>query len=115
MTETKRENGFDIDLLLHPARAFESPAEIVNDRDLTTNEKRAILASWASDACAVDSAPELRSMPNGKPVTFDDIMDALRALDGAAAEKPHYRKLVTRARRLRSVFRPRDSGDIFLS
>jgi hypothetical protein len=25
------------------------------------NEKRAVLSSWASDACAVEAAPDLRS------------------------------------------------------
>ncbi|HET7383471.1 MAG TPA: hypothetical protein VFJ59_12925, partial [Pseudolabrys sp.] len=51
---------FDLDALLHPARAFAHPMDVVRDPDLTLNEKRAILASWASDACAVEAAPELR-------------------------------------------------------
>ena len=36
---------FDLDLddLLHPARAFAHPQEVVSDPDLTLNEKRAIL------------------------------------------------------------------------
>jgi hypothetical protein len=73
--------NFDLDELLHPASAFDHPSEVVNDPDLTLNEKRAILASWASDACAVEAAPELRSSPSGTPVRFDDIMEALRNLD----------------------------------
>jgi hypothetical protein len=73
--------AFDLDALLHPAQAFEHPSAVVNDPDLTLNEKRAILASWASDACAVEAAPALRQGPNGKPVSFDEIMDALRSLD----------------------------------
>ena len=72
---------FDLDDLLHPAQAFGHPSEVVNDPDLTLNEKRAILASWASDACAVEAAPDLRRSPGGPAVRFDDIMDALRALD----------------------------------
>jgi hypothetical protein len=72
---------FDLDGLLHPAQAFGHPSEVVNDPDLTLNEKRAILASWASDACAVEAAPELRSAPHGSTVRFDEIMDALRTLD----------------------------------
>ena len=48
---------------------------MVDDPDLTLNEKRAILASWASDACAIEAAPELRVGPKA-PVRFDDIMDA---------------------------------------
>ena len=36
---------FDLDSLLHPAQVFEHPSRVVNDPDLTLNEKRAILAS----------------------------------------------------------------------
>lgn len=105
---------FDIDALLHPARAFSHPSDVVSDPDLTINEKRAILASWASDACAVEAAPDLRQPPNGPQVHFDDIMDALRGLDGEQAKKVDYGKLLNRARRARSLFRPGDGGDIFL-
>jgi hypothetical protein len=53
----------------------------VSDPDLSLNEKRAILASWASDACAIEAAPALRKTPTGRIVPFDEIMDAMRALD----------------------------------
>ena len=68
---------FDLDtLLLHPAGAFAQPADVVRDPDLTLNEKRAILASWASDACAIEAAPALRQPPGAaRPVSFDDVMD----------------------------------------
>jgi hypothetical protein len=75
----------DLDTLLHPSQAFDRPADVVNDPNLSLNEKRAILASWASDACAIESAPALRNNPSGRVVSFDDIMDALRALDKQAA------------------------------
>lgn len=78
------DNKLSLDELLHPANAFGHPSEVVNDPDLTINEKRAILASWASDACAVEAAPDLRIGPRGSPVRFDDIMDALRMLDRQA-------------------------------
>jgi hypothetical protein len=106
---------FDIDQFLHPARAFQTPAQVLSDPDLTLAEKRAVLASWASDACAVEASPELRQPPNGPIVTYDEIMDALRALDSEAAKRqpPDYEKLVTRARRLKDVFQPRGSRDIF--
>src|ERR1700692_1905336 len=81
---------FSLYQLLHPANAFEHPREVVDDPDLTLNEKRAILASWASDACAIEAAPELRQAPGStEPVRYDDVMDALRALDRQASE--HYR------------------------
>jgi hypothetical protein len=77
----------DLDDLLHPAQAFEHPSDVVNDADLTLNEKRAILASWASDACALKAAPLLRPAPGvKKPVGFDDVMEALRALDRQAQQ-----------------------------
>jgi hypothetical protein len=82
------ETRFDLDALLHPGGAFGHPMEVVRDGDLTLNEKRAILASWASDACAVEAAPGLRATPSGKTVRWDDIMDALRLLDAQAADAP---------------------------
>jgi len=97
---------FDLDELLHPAQAFGHPSEVVNDPDLTLNEKRAILASWASDACAVEAAPELRSAPCGSAVRFDDIMEALRALD-KQANGPRYRNFMHRGR---NFWRDRERG-----
>jgi hypothetical protein len=80
MHDRQREN-FNLDQLLNPAQAFGHPSEVANDPNLTLNEKRAILASWASDACAIEAAPDLRRSPSGPVVRFDEIMDALRALD----------------------------------
>jgi hypothetical protein len=54
---------FDLSSLLQPAQAFAHPSEVVNDCDLTLSEKRAILASWASDACAVEANPGLGRTP----------------------------------------------------
>jgi hypothetical protein len=93
--------GCDLDALLHPAQAFEHPSNVVTDPDLTLNEKRAILASWASDACAVDAAPTLRYAPGGKkPVSFDDVIEALRALDkqAHAESAARYRRSLWRNR-----------------
>ena len=47
------DDALDLNALLHPAQAFSHPSDVVTDPDLTLNEKRAILASWASDACAI--------------------------------------------------------------
>jgi hypothetical protein len=76
-----KKNSSDLDALLHPARAYEHPRDVVADNDLTLYEKRAILSSWASDACAVEDFPALREASGVAPVKFDDIMDALRDLD----------------------------------
>ena len=94
---------FDIDQLLHPSKAFARPMDVVKDSDLTTNEKRAILSSWASDACAV--SPDLRAPTEGPPVKFDDIMEALKALDGPVAEQPEYRRYIGRAQRIRDLYK----------
>jgi hypothetical protein len=72
----------EIDELLHPSRFYARPTDVVADQLLTVDERRAILSSWASDACAVESNPALRQPPHAKtPVTFDEIMDALLQLD----------------------------------
>jgi hypothetical protein len=97
-------DDYDLNQLLHPALAFGHPSEVVNDPDLTLNEKRAILASWASDACAIEASPDLRSNPGSSPVRFDDIMDALRTLD-KQANGDKYRRIMHRRR----VFARRDS------
>jgi hypothetical protein len=77
----------EIDVLLHPAQAFDHPADVVYDPDLTLNEKRAILASWASDACAVEAAPAFRRVPgSARIVSVDEILEALRTLDKQAGE-----------------------------
>jgi hypothetical protein len=94
---------FDLDQILHPSKAFATPMDVVKDIDLTSNEKRAILSSWASDACAV--SPDLRAPTDGPPVRFDDIMDALKALDGSVAENPAYRRYISRARRIRDLYK----------
>jgi hypothetical protein len=69
----------EISTLLHPAGAH--PMDVVEDCDLTSYEKRAILSSWASDACAVKDASELDRSFQGTAVSFHDILDALRLLD----------------------------------
>lgn len=80
-TEVFDDCSLDLEAILHPSQIFECPADVLNDPDLSLKEKRAILASWASDACAVEAAPALRKNPSGQVVSFDDIMDALRVLD----------------------------------
>jgi hypothetical protein len=114
----KTQFDFDLDELLHPAQAFEHPRHVVADPDLTLNEKRAILASWASDACAIEAAPALRQAPgNSTPVRFDDVIEALRMLDKEVANQgvapPPYRRVLEN--RIPGVFgrksRHRDTSD----
>ena len=78
--------GLSLDAVMGPAAR--APADVLNDPDRSLNEKRAILASWASDACAIEAAPALRQSPTGRVVEFDEIMDALRLLDEQAQRRP---------------------------
>jgi len=100
MKDSDKRTSFDLDDLLHPAQAFLHPSEVVRDPDLTLNEKRAILASWASDACAIEATPALRQTPGGTAVSFDDVMDALRELDKEAqdGQPRHWKRVVRRGR-----------------
>jgi hypothetical protein len=107
----KHDRGYDLtqdfDYLAYPSQVFDQPEDVVNDPYLSLNEKRAILAAWASDACAIEAAPALRKTSSGRIVKFEEIMAALRLLD-----KDYI--LATRSRQdtraLRSVARRGSSG-----
>jgi hypothetical protein len=79
--------GPEVGRILNPDRFFRHPHDVVTDATLSIDEKRAILSSWASDACAVESMPALRQVPgSGTVVRFDDVIDALRKLDEGSEE-----------------------------
>ncbi|CCV05698.1 conserved hypothetical protein [Mesorhizobium metallidurans STM 2683] len=59
-----------------------SPDDILHHPDMSVAEKRAVLASWASDARAVPGVPILRQWDNGSVAVLDDILGALSALEG---------------------------------
>lgn len=82
-----------LERLLHPGCFYERPGDVLADRALSRSEQRAILSSWLSDACAVDSSPTLRQLPLAtRPVTFDEIMEALLQLDTAGGHIGSERK-----------------------
>lgn len=69
--------------LLDPTSHFDHPSEVLAASHLDCQEKRAILASWASDQYAIESIPALRHHPGtGRAVSLDEILQALKALDG---------------------------------
>jgi hypothetical protein len=88
-TTPAHDNVFDFNALLHPGTVFSHPRDVVADPNLSLAEKRAILASWASDASAIASCPALRA-PDGlkAPVHIDEILEALRTLDGNGPRTP---------------------------
>jgi hypothetical protein len=87
----------------HPISHYDSPDDVLSDARLSTDEKRVILSSWASDMYVVESHPALREVP-GIPnrLRLDDILAALKQLDddndppprgGLAMRLPRFSKL----------------------
>jgi len=63
---------------------FQHPLDVVHHPQFEPEVKRSILASWASDAHTVDGKPALRRPPDvERPVSIDEVMDALDRLDGS--------------------------------
>ena len=69
------------DLLLQKSLVFVHPQEVLDDQELTFADKRSLLASWASDALALEDHPSFRQLTSGAVVRVDDIMAALKSLD----------------------------------
>ncbi|MGY4254364.1 hypothetical protein ACVI1L_001432 [Bradyrhizobium sp. USDA 4516] len=68
--------------LFHSVSHYNSPGDVLNDARLSTDEKRVILSSWASDMYVIESQPTLREIP-GIPhrLRLADILAALKRLD----------------------------------
>jgi hypothetical protein len=69
------------DLLSRKSLVFAHPGDVLSDQELSLTDKRSLLASWVSDAFAVENSPSLRQLTSGAVVRVDDIMDALKSLD----------------------------------
>ena len=82
--------------VISPASRYVHPQAVVDDAALTHQQKRSILAHWASDACAVESHPALRLAPGSlRPVKVGDIFVALaraRRSDAAPAWRAAQRR-----------------------
>ncbi|MBD2843541.1 hypothetical protein [Erythrobacter rubeus] len=62
--------------------SYLDPFNVAGHPSLEPEVKRAILASWAFDKNAVENQPAMRHPPDlDKPVSIDDILDAMRTLD----------------------------------
>jgi hypothetical protein len=69
--------------LLHPAMHFDHPRHVLLADNISKDEKRAILASWASDVCAIESMPAWRRYPGTERiVSYDEVLATLKTLDG---------------------------------
>jgi hypothetical protein len=69
------------------AAIYTHPSDVMTDPKLTTAEKRAVLASWISDARAVENAPSLRRLDSGAVVEVDAILQALVLLSELAPDR----------------------------
>ncbi|MCC8940624.1 hypothetical protein H8A99_30320 [Bradyrhizobium sp. Arg68] len=68
---------------------YARPDDVLADCSLTKEEKRELLASWASDACAVTSKPSFRTPLGLKlPIEVDEILRALSRLDDKGPRHP---------------------------
>jgi hypothetical protein len=73
------------DFLAAPIVNLQHPSEVLVHPDLNADERRAILAGWASDVHAVEDAPWLRQLENGARIPIDEILGALSQLDDEPA------------------------------
>ena len=72
-----------------PFSRFLHPFDVARHPSLEPEVKRALLASWASDRSAVRNRPALRKPPGVRhAVPVDDVLAALRSLDGGEARAP---------------------------
>ena len=61
---------------------FQHPSGLLADPSLTVEERRPILAGWASDAHAVEDKPWLRQLKTGARIAVSEVLSAPRMLDG---------------------------------
>ena len=85
------------------AAIYTHPSDVTSDPKLTTAEKKAVLASWISDARAVENAPSLRRLDSGAVVEVDAILRALVLLDELAPDRRENGKRLPPSGRRRSV------------
>ena len=88
MSQTDRTVN-NVEPLFHPVSHYDSPDDLLDDARLSTDEKRVILSSWASDMYVVESEPTLREIP-GIPhrLRLQDILAALKQLDAETDPPP---------------------------
>ncbi|MBB3447011.1 MULTISPECIES: hypothetical protein [unclassified Rhizobium] len=69
-------------MVLLQGMQIERPLDVVKATALSADDKRTILASWASDFYAIDSKPAFRHIPGTpEPVSIDEVQAALKELD----------------------------------
>lgn len=96
-------------------RAYSSRAQVLADDGLSKEEKRSLLASWASDIRAVENWPALRRLDDGTLLNIDEILSALKVVDHPAGTTFRSSATPTSRRRPNNRtshdFRPDDPDD----
>lgn len=90
------------------------PADVLRDRCMPLEAKRALLARWASDLRAVENQPALRRLDDGTLLHIDEILDAVKALDSSTEPTKGYESLLAfprRPSRFRSGFGTNEDDD----
>ena len=67
------------DRILNPAEFYARPMEVVNDEDLTREQKIEILRKWEYEARELGVAEE-ENMSGGPPNRLGEVLEALSAL-----------------------------------
>ena len=70
--------------LIDPSSVFKTPEEVLQEKDLSREQKIEILRRWEFDVRELQVAEE-ENMAGPQPVTLDVVLNALRAL-GATPE-----------------------------
>ena len=70
-----------------PCAVFGEPKEVLADRDLSADQKHAILESWRQDALRL-SASESENMAGGEETMLQRVCDALHELGQQTGVKP---------------------------
>ena len=65
---------------------LDHPDQVLNHPRMSDDEKRALLAAWASDANTVENEPWMRRLDNGTLIPLSDILRALESLDGRTSK-----------------------------
>ena len=74
--------GAALERWLRPAVGFQRPRDVLKDPFMDLDEKREVLASWASDASSVRDEPHLRwLLGTPEPIPLAEVREALAKLD----------------------------------
>jgi hypothetical protein len=69
------------EIIVDVAGKLLTPQDVLASTELSTAEKRALIASWASDRNAVADKSTLRRTPDGSFIELTELLRALGSLD----------------------------------